>query len=142
MRVTKCKLSKYHTLEVTYQQKQLDGIQNEVTIKSDAIVTDDLKEAFVALTPHLIAVCEQKVSDVYEATAFSISGDAEEEGLTIVGTKTLKDGKVLNLVMPFMKWNENYRNMRALGEVMSHLVDEVKQYLNGKAASKQTEIEF
>ncbi len=60
---------------------------------------------------------------------FSIGGSGDSEGVTLTGYRELKNEKVLNLVSPFTKWDDDYELASELGEVIEECKSEVKKYL-------------
>jgi hypothetical protein len=63
-----------------------------------------------------------------------ISGDAEHRGVTIIGGKKLKGNKVLNLITPFVKFeDDNYSYGNELRYCIGLLEKECWLYLNGKS---------
>lgn len=165
--VKKAKLIDRIFLEVELEEiiKTEDGEEvntctNDVAKKCRQEVHADLIAAFDALTPHLPLMCEladtmifkptdellQPIITSYSVTGFSIGGNDEHEGVTLIGRKTLGTKKVLNLVAPFTKWEEehieNYRYAHELKAAIFHACDEVLEYVvNGKVApAKQLEL--
>jgi hypothetical protein len=65
-----------------------------------------------------------------------ISGDGEHRGVTIIGGKRLKGNKVLNLITPFVKFeDDNYSYGLELGSCLRNLEKEAWLYLNGKSSA-------
>lgn len=128
-------------------------------IKSPNIVHADLKNALAGLKPHLVSICElaeaNDIDDIYrfdpdqienyEVTGYSIGGSDENAGVTIIGKKLLQNGKVLNIVVPFTKFEdeEGYLHCGALSSAIQACDYEIEQYLlKGKWGIKQAEFEF
>jgi len=78
------------------------------------------------------------IIDNTTCTGFSIGGSGDSEGVTIYGRRELGNGKVINLVAPFQKWDNdsfNYGNTSDLSEIIEAARYEVHQYLfEGKHA--------
>jgi hypothetical protein len=139
-----------------------DGtIYNDVVKTCGSVVHQDLQNAFDGLKLHLVKICDLRFADVidrneigdfdmsllneYTITGFSIGGHDENEGVTIVGNKKLKSGKVLNICAPFTKfWDEfaPYELETFLRKSVDNCIDEVGKYLTGKSAVTQTEMDF
>lgn len=131
------------------------------TKECDQIVHADLRMALNRLVLHLIVVCEQpeagQINDEnihaldleqfnnYVVTGYSIGGSDENSGVTIIGQKLLKSGQVLNLISPFVKY-EDLEAYPLAGELFNDVAGcnyEVEEYLfNGKWGIKQEEIDF
>lgn len=65
-------------------------------------------------------------------SGFTIGGNGDSEGVTLVGRRLLANGKTLNLVSPFQKWegdNYNYSWISELSEIISECRGEVHLYL-------------
>lgn len=76
---------------------------------------DELLAAFDALVPHLMMLCEvvdahnfDKTTDVLQmklAESFKVTGIVvKSSGMTLIGRRSLRGGKVLNLTTPFLLW--------------------------------------
>ena len=131
------------------------------TKECEQIVHADLRKAFNRLVFHLIVFCEQPeasqitietIHDLdladfsnYVVTGYSIGGSDENAGVTIIGQKLLKTGAVLNLISPFIKF-EDLDAYPLAGELYNDVQGcnyEVEEYLfNGKWGIKQQEIDF
>lgn len=167
--ITKAKL-KNEKLEVEFKERfEEDNYSNEVAKVCSQIVHSDLKKAFEMLKPHLVLLCEQagqelltreviekykqddETEDIlknYIVTGYSHGGQDESAGVTIVGQKLLKSGRVLNLVSPFISFAgsegvEEY-NFADLLEVAVQGCDwEVEEYVfNDKFGLKQASLDF
>src|SRR4051812_41190153 len=84
---------------------EVDTVIDEGAKKCRRIAHPDLVAAFDALTPHLPLLCEVlgedkllEADDVklesFTVTGFTIGGEGEHEGVTLIGRKKLKSGKV------------------------------------------------
>ncbi len=65
-------------------------------------------------------------------SGFTIGGNGDSEGVTLIGRRTLGNGKILNLVSPFQKWegdSYNYAWLGELSEIISECRGEVHLYL-------------
>lgn len=148
--------------EVTYKESFNEAnYTNEVSKKSSQIVHADMRKAYSRLILHLIVACEQpeagQINDEniheldleqfnnYVVTGYSIGGSDENSGVTIIGQKLLKSGQVLNLISPFIKF-EDLEAYPLAGELFNDVAGcnyEVEEYLfNGKWGIKQEEIDF
>lgn len=163
--IKKAKLSGGLFLEATYKMhNREEKTSKEITEKNDSPVHADLTEAFRALHKHLPILCDyvkaEKIDTErfgtvkpdydwvteFEVTAFTISGNDEHAGVVLIGNKSLKEGKQVNLVTPFVKFSDVdfYRFGEELASDIEVCIFEVKEYLfNGKKAPKQQlEISF
>lgn len=167
MDIIKAKIVNDFNLEVEYKELvecSEDYRANiEVSKKIPYEVHDDLKSSFSELTVHLALLCElldpsiplafglesdatKKCLDGLKVTGFSIGGTDEHEGVTIIGRKNLKSKKVLNLVAPFTKWEDENMPYSFSSELYSSVhkaISEVVLYIEGKKKpSNQLELEF
>lgn len=148
--------------EVTYKESFTEAnYSNEVSKKCSQIVHVDMKKALDRLRLHLVMVCEQpeavliNIENIHEVdleefnnyvvTGYSIGGNDEGAGVTIIGQKLLKSGSVLNLSSPFIKFEDSDAYPFA-GELYSDIQScnyEVEEYLFAeKWGIKQQEFDF
>lgn len=130
----------------------------------DAPIHDDLREAFLALTPHFAFICEeisesvcrQAINDFnqgiiyqdaetdplrkYTVTGFTLGKDSE--GVTIIVSKRLDSGKSININTPFMKWDDDYAFDSELIAAVDLLKSEVYEYIEGKRAPAERQMEM
>ena len=154
MDIIKAKITKENTLVVTYR----DEDENTVTVDGKNLVHKDLVAAFKELTGHMAILCElreakedsipddlKNLSSV-EVTGYSIGGTDEDEGVTLIGKRFLKSKKVLNLIAPFTKFdneNEEYPYAFTLMQAIDACNYEAEQYLTAKKwAVVQQELPF
>lgn len=155
MEITKAKITKDSTLVATYKDEN-----GTTTVEGKNLVTSDLINAFAKLIPHIALLTEQKeanevemiedvpdeISRILDVTGYSIGGDGDNEGVTLVGKRFLKTGKVLNLCSPFTMFNnenEQYANCFELLQEIQACEFEVKEYLfNKKWRVVQQELPF
>lgn len=137
---------------------------NNVTKASQQFVHIDLKYAFSLFKAHVAAICEMpeakkvNVSEPsdedlnetlksYIITGYSKGGTDESAGVSIQAQKLLNSGQVLNLSVPFTKFEdesgEGYPYDRELAEVVSRCDYEVDAYLfDDKWGIKQESFDF
>lgn len=153
-------------LHVIYTERFEGGIIFETDRKCNALVHDDLRSSLNALAKHLVLMCDSSEAvyiqkaleegrtlseidpETYHSnikiTGVSISGDADQEGIVIIGQKRIGN-KVLNLISPFYKWEESeaYAYLQELQEDLHQICEEANQYMfHGKVAAQQLEIDF
>lgn len=122
----------------------------------------ELTDWFVKLKLHLAYLCEMipvgKYNAEYdnwmvdetisklEVTGFSIGGHDEYLGVTLIGKRRLNNNRVLNLVAPFTRYedeNAQYIYGFELEQLINSACQEVESYMEGKfAPEKQTELEL
>ncbi len=165
-KITKDKISGVMRLEVVIIESITDEeglIENEVSKKMGYEVHPDLINAFNKLAFHCAIICDQidvtpnmAMEDarlIFEhsnsnisVTGFVIGGQDDHEGITIIGRRALRSGKILNLIAPFTKWSDEhtpYNYEFELYEDFQAAELEAAEYMNGKhAPAKQLEIEF
>ena len=163
-KITKIKLDKegagvYVAYTMTHiADKEAMFSEHEVTGKWKPHV--DFTNALNRLNVHLALICEQiddypdseqekKFLEKFKVTGISIGGEDEHEGITIVGQRKVRGGRVLNLVTPFQKWENGefdedpYPYTQELLSDFSVLEQEANEYLGGKRTpSTQMEMDF
>lgn len=144
MKIIKAKITKDSTLVATYKDEN-----GTTTVEGKNLVTSDLINAFSKLNPHAALLTEQKevdgiesvdkvpdiIGQVLDVTGYSIGGDGDNEGVTLVAKRFLKTGKILNLCAPFTMFNnenEQYTNAFELEQEIQSCEFEVKEYLFNK----------
>ena len=155
MEILKAKVTKDNTLTASYRDEN-----GTTTVEGKNLVTNDLKDAFNSLTAHLAFLCEQKEADgkecledlpkdidkKLEVTGYTIGGEDESRGVTLIGKRFLKSNKVLNLNSPFTKFddeNEPYQFAFELEQSIQACEYEVNEYLfNKKWKVVQQELPF
>ncbi|MEI8111146.1 MAG: hypothetical protein WCH59_09170 [Chitinophagia bacterium] len=166
--IKKAKLNSVGYLEVEFEQKVTSEDNETFTIEAAQKCTwsphNDLLVKLDALKPHLAVLCEQVENmleiDSYQGalemphpilsklkvTGFTIGGSDEHEGVTLIGRRMLANNRVLNLVSPFSKWEDEhngYEYSYELAVLIQDLQHEVSEYLNGKKApAVQLSLEF
>jgi hypothetical protein len=154
--IKKAKLTSLAGLEVEFEEKITTAEGETFTIEGTKKCTysphSDLYGRFDRLKIHLAALCEQvseaELADQREdhpalgklkVTGFAIGGENEHEGVTLIGRKGLANNRVLNLVSPFTKWEDEHNGYKwsyELGSIIQECQSEVEQYLDGKKAPK------
>jgi hypothetical protein len=165
--IKKAKLNSVGYLEVEFEQKVVSEDNETFTFESAQKCTwsphNDLLVKLDALKPHLAVLCEQEemlsiiawengmnqphpILSKLKVTGFTIGGSDEHEGVTLIGRRMLANNRVLNLVSPFCKWEDEhngYEHSYELAAIISSLQHEVSEYLNGKKApAAQLSLEF
>lgn len=142
--IKKVKLTSVATLELEYTETvEMDGetFRANVTKKCEHTPHEDLLNTFDTLKPHLVALCEldteqeENAISNFKVTGFTIGGSNEHEGVTLVGRKGLANNRVLNLVAPFTKWEDEHNGYEASYELkilIDKACDEAVEYLNMK----------
>lgn len=155
MEILKAKVTKDNTLTASYRDEN-----GTTTVEGKNLVTNDLRNAFNVLVAHLAFLCEQKEADgkelledlpkdidkKLEVTGYTIGGEDESRGVTLIGKRFLKSNKVLNLNSPFTKFddeNEPYQFAFELEQSIQACEYEVNEYLfNKKWKVVQQELPF
>ena len=159
IKIRKAKIAKGGTVEASFYDR--DG--NDITLKGKNICHPDLKAAFAGLVPFLADLTEQKEADridwynlddaetveslrYLEVTGFSISEDDVNPMVTLIGKRTLRTSKVLNLCAPATALNtdtESYERCTELDTALQVCIYEVEQYITErKWQIKQAELNF
>ncbi|MCM1140973.1 MAG: hypothetical protein NC453_20590 [Muribaculum sp.] len=159
IKIRKAKLAKGGTVEASF----IDQDGNDVTLKGKNICHPDLKSAFAGLVPYLADLTEQKEADridwdnlddaatvenlrYLEVTGFSVTDDDVNPMVTLIGKRTLRTSKVLNLCAPATTLNqdtESYERCDDLDAALRACLYEVEQYITErKWQVKQAELNF
>ncbi len=159
IKLRKAKIAKGGTVEASF----IDQDGNDVTLKGKNICHPDLKTAFAGLVPFLADLTEQKEADridwdnlndaetverlrYLEVTGFSVTDDDVNPMVTLIGKRTLRTSKVLNLCAPATALNqdtESYERCEELDTALQVCIFEVEQYLTErKWQVKQNELNF
>lgn len=125
--IKKAKIKDSNFLEVEYEERVLMG-HNDVKKTCDAIVHDDMKNAFAKLSQHIENICELPNHTNISAKGFTIGGSGDHEGVCLFGSSSLDLG-VMNIVTPFIKWDGDYSYASELGQVIEECKAEVTAYL-------------
>lgn len=144
---------------ITYERTEDDGKKTTVEECGPYLVHGDFRDAMNALAPHLAKICDLRESDVigedigdcdmenfscFVISGITVSGDDDQEGCCIVGQKRIGQ-KVLNLVTPFQKFEDEYDGYpfkEELREAVINTEREAVLYMEGKHATGQMEMEF
>lgn len=73
-----------------------------------------------------------EIVKAHYCSGFTIGGSGDNEGVVLVGKRELSNGKTLNLVSPFHKWEEDaypYAYISELGQIIEECKHEVHAYL-------------
>jgi len=172
MRITKAKIkNRSLDIEYTEKKTLInpDGNMLESTrdlaAKCYDVCHDSLMEAFDRLKPHAALIADvrealkvegclsQGISfdqmDLEELKTLQITGfvivgneDDGSEGVMIILQKTT-GSRVLNITTPTVKFEDaDYAYCFELQEVVSDCISEVEEYMDGKVAIKQLEMQF
>ena len=146
-KIKKASLKKGRTLEITLTEiitVDQGTVENEVVKKCQYLAHIDLINCFEKLHPHLKDICEMDGSaEDFHVSGFTLADGAEGDGVILTGSKKLSTGKVLNLNTPVVEFFDgDYAASGELDTAIDNCIDEVKEYLNGKCAVKQIELNF
>lgn len=137
-------------LNVVYNERYKEANYTNVVNKAcDQIIHSDLKDAFNRMKLHLVVLCEQPEASLITKLSFTSPGFAETlnnyiisgysndsndgiQGVTIMGAKLLKSGKVLDMKIFVPLFDDEYPFAEELqidaaacdGEVEAYLFDE------------------
>lgn len=163
-KIEKVKL-KSNQLTVDYTESYPEAnYHNNVTKASQQFVHADLKYALSLFKAHVAAICEMpeakkvnvsepsdedlnEILKSYIITGYSKGGMDESAGVSIQAQKLLNSGQVLNLSVPFTKFEDEsgdgYPYGGELAEVVSRCDYEVDAYLfDDKWGIKQESFDF
>jgi hypothetical protein len=122
--IKKAKLNSVSYLEVEFTEKVSNDQNETFTFEAEQKCTwsphNDLLVLLDELKPHLACLCEQvstedldkqenhPILSKLKVTGFTIGGEAEHEGVTLIGRRVLAHNRVLNLISPFTKWEDEH----------------------------------
>lgn len=153
-------------LTVDYSEKFVDAnFKNEITKASQQFAHPDLKYALNLLKSHVVEICEMpeaklimniaqpteneldEILKSYIITGYSKGGTDESAGVTIIAQKLLKSGQVLNLTVPFTKYEDESGDGYTYGSDLKAAIErcdyEVDAYLfEEKWGIKQESFDF
>ena len=149
-------------LEVTYEEYfREENYSNTIDKKCAQMIHADFRIALDKLKPHLACICEMPeaehvksvgIYDVHDEklnsyiiTGYTHGGSDESAGVTIIGQKLLKSGKVLNLITPFIQFMDDdaYDFAGELAADIEACDYEAEQYLFAeKWGVKQLSLDF
>ena len=142
----KIKIKNQFHIECEYKFELESGEFSEVKAIYRHQCHEDLLNAMNELKTHLIATCEQDESATYEVNQCSWGGHDDFIGVVICGNRELTGNRKLNLVSPFVMFNDDtstYERWRDLEHAVNKLEEESILYIKGKSAPKeQMELEF
>lgn len=156
---------KNNQLTAEYTEKFVDAnYKNNIVKDSEQFIHSDLRYALDRLKPHAVAICEMHEATLVDVsnpsdedlneklksiiiTGYSIGGSDESSGASIQAQKLLKSGQVLNLSVPFTKYEDESGDGYPYGTELKEAIDrcsyEVDAYLfEGKCGIKQESFDF
>lgn len=156
---------KNNQLTAEYTEKYIEAnYKNNVTKSSEQFIHPDLRYALDRLKTHVTKICEMHEAigiDICEPTeddlneklkcivitGYSKGGYDESAGVSIQAQKLLKSGQVLNLAVPFTKFEDESGEGYPFGENLREIINrcdyEVDAYLfEEKYGVKQESFDF
>lgn len=118
------------------------------TRKGEAIIHDDMSEAFKALKVHLAIADDafkhvfgelpplnelivHEITNEFTVNGFKTTGQEEDEGYFLIGDKYVSIG-VMDVSTPKITAGSNYPYFQELRDAISAARNEVEEYMNGK----------
>lgn len=156
---------KNNQLAAEYTEKFVEAnYRNSITKESEQFIHPDLGYALSRLKPHVVKICEmheatmvnmaspsdddlnEKLKSII-VSGYSKGGSDESAGVSIQAQKLLKSGQVLNLSVPFTKYEDETGDGYPYGAELKEIIDrcdyEVDAYLfEGKCGIKQESFDF
>ena len=150
---------KNNQLTAEYTEKFVEAnYKNNILKESEQFIHPDLLYALNRLKPHVVKICEmheatlvnvanpsdddlnEKLKNII-VTGYSKGGNDESAGVSIQAQKLLKSGQVLNLSVPFTKYEDEsgdgYLYGAELKEAIGRCSYEVDAYLKANMASSK-----
>lgn len=100
-----------------------------------AILDDAFKSVYGDKLPGLDELNNHEITTHFDVTTVKITGQDENYGIIIYGDKIVKHGAIM-LESPKIKSTDGYIFFAELREAVELVMDEVYEYMNGKAAPK------
>ena len=161
----KFKLTKLGANAEYSEKEEVDGGVNLETLVTKSYPfqpADELIESFHQLVPHLMMLCEviqeetvrepgDLLDDFPLSESFLVTGIVvKESGVTLIGRRKLRGGKVLNMTTPFLLWEvnehmEQYRFRNELYKAVTTAENLCLEYIEGgylKRAAHNTQLEL
>lgn len=155
--LTKIKVTKDRTLEAEFDEIDESGIHIAThSSRFSAIVHQDLIDSMDMMVPHFLIITElypestlrkvmveferaealsyiREILTAYKVRQIKIGGSDESCGITMSGSKELKNKKIHNINTPFYTWEEIYEMQYGaeFKEGFNELCLEVNNYING-----------
>ncbi|HZF99902.1 MAG TPA: hypothetical protein VEY71_02820 [Chitinophagales bacterium] len=145
------------TASLAYDETLVDFTKLSFTRSSGALMHGDFIAAMAALKTHVAFLCDLKESehlDILDAESLqniyvhglSFKGEhgSDKEELRIQAVKYI-GGKALKLVTPevlISAKHEEYKYIDELRAAVDTVLDEAREYMNGKSAEKQMSMDF
>jgi len=158
--IKKAKIVSNITLNYEAEEHE-NGTVNKIKKECGHPIHDDLRLAMSKLNIHLALLCElvdiksfpdlefpqHPILEKLAISGVSFGGNDESEGVTIIGSRRLRGNKVLNLISPFQKYEddtpESYPFTSELYADITNLYSEIEQYIGGKyGEGAQISMEF
>lgn len=156
---------KNNQLTAEYTEKFVKAnYKNNIVKESEQFIHADLRYALDRLKPHAVAICEMHEATLVDVsrpsdddlneklksiiiTGYSKGGNDESAGASIQAQKLLKSGQVLNLSVPFTKYEDESGDGYPYGAELKDAIErcsyEVDAYLfDGKYGIKQESFDF
>jgi hypothetical protein len=138
VKISHASLQNDNNLKSTYTERMGKIGEQKHTITSTVAVHPDLRLAFNALTPHVIALADiydekgpvapEKISVI----GFSLTGTENSETVTIIATRELENLKLVNITTPPQAWDDQvtpYEHADDLSLLIEECKAEVYEYL-------------
>lgn len=145
----------------TYDHNLGLGISNEINVKSEVPVHDDLRNAFRQLVPHLAMIFGALTLDEinamkpgddkdhtllalrkFQIEGFTLDNYDESEGVSLYGSEELPTGTA-SLETPMIRFFEKrYIHSGALRGALDGCIFEVEEYLHGRKRGDQAQTSF
>lgn len=103
--------------------------------ESDFKVTTENDGELIDITAMFNCIYVHPICSKITVTGFVIGGEDEHEGITFIAQRKLKTNKVLNLIVPFTKWEDEHSPYKFMNYLMTDfggVIDEIQKYMNGK----------
>ena len=157
IKIEKATITDEGQLKVTYKEPKGELFDKHTKDCSNK-VHQDMKNAFAQLNNHLALLTFQLPETADEAevatilmgiccTGYSIGGNGDTEGVTLIGQRTLPNAKVLNITSPFQRYDSDsyeYADIDELRRAINKCREEVILYLFEEkyAPDVQLQLEF
>lgn len=134
-----------------YDHNLAPTITNEIKVKSEIPVHDDLRNAFKQLVPHLAIIFGRMTMEevagispgnqedpalmklfLFDVTEFFLDGYGDEESVVLVGTEKLPTGEAKLTTPDIRFFGSKYGHATDLRLRIDEVITEIEEYLHGR----------
>lgn len=114
----------------------------ELLTISEAFPDDELMRTADPTEEYRCTKTDWDIISKISCSGFSIGGSGDSEGVTIFGVRELSNGKKLNIVSPFTRWDDDYTYAFDLAQIVEECKGEVYLYLFENKHQPETQLDM